>query len=269
MDEPVPTSCSVIAWRPAVPGISEVFHARIADYAYPTHCHGTWTVLIIDAGAISYDLDQRRCGASGQTVALLPPGVVHDGQPAAGAPGFRKRNLYLDPGFLPAHLVGAAVDRTNLHDPPLRAALSALHDTLRAGEEPLDGEGRLALVGERIASHLAVRQHLRPVPEPLTAHRLRRLLDDTLPHGMPLESAARVLERSVPHLVRSFTLTYGISPHAYVIGRRIDQARRLLISGARAADVAHTLGFHDQAHLTRHFRRHTTTTPARYAASHS
>lgn len=71
VDEPLPGHCQVQAWRPAVPGISEVFHARIADYAYPPHCHDTWTVLIVDAGAIRYDLDTRRCGASGDTVAAF------------------------------------------------------------------------------------------------------------------------------------------------------------------------------------------------------
>jgi len=243
VDELVAASCSVTAWRPGVPGITEVFHANIAHYAYPAHCHDTWTVLIVDAGAIAYDLDRRHCGASGHAVALLPPGVVHDGRPATGAAGFRKRVLYLDPAFLPPGLTGAAVDRTNLHDPALRGALSALHDTLRAGEEVLDGEGQLALIAERIAAHLAPRQHLRPALEPRTAHRLRRLLDDSLPHGMPLERAGQLLDRSVPHLVRSFTRTYGVSPHAYLIGRRIDQARRLLLRGARPVDVANTLGF--------------------------
>jgi AraC-like DNA-binding protein len=82
---------------------------------------------------------------------------------------------------------------------------------------------------------------------------------------MTLADAAAVLDRSVPHLVRSFTRHHGLSPHAYVLGRRIEAARSRLLAGARPADVAVELGFHDQAHLTRHFRRHTATTPGRYA----
>ncbi len=82
VDDPVPASCSVAAWRPAVPGISEVFHARIADYAYPAHCHDTWTVLIVDAGATDYDLDRRHCAAS-----PVPPfGAISAGQGGRLAP---------------------------------------------------------------------------------------------------------------------------------------------------------------------------------------
>jgi len=46
--EPIPDSCRVVAWKPAFAGISEVFHASIVNYQYPTHCHDTWTVLIVD-----------------------------------------------------------------------------------------------------------------------------------------------------------------------------------------------------------------------------
>jgi AraC-like DNA-binding protein len=51
-----------------------------------------------------------------------------------------------------------------------------------------------------------------------------------------------------------------------VIGRRIDRARKLLLAGCPPAEAAIAAGFFDQAHLTRHFRRHTATTPARFAA---
>ena len=264
-----PGHCHVEAWAPKVPGISEVLHARMVDYAYPAHCHETWAVLIVDDGAIRYDLDRRRCGAAGQTVTLLPPGVPHDGRPAAGASGFRKREIYLDCAFFPAELTGAAVDNTSISDPPLRAELSELHDCLLAGPETMDAEARLARVGERITGHLTRVTRPVPAPEPGIAWQLRQLLDDHLTSEVSLAWAAATLERSIPHLVRSFTRRFGLSPHAYVIGRRVDAARRLILRGAAPADAAAAVGFYDQAHLTRHFKRHTATTPASYARSHT
>jgi AraC-like DNA-binding protein len=268
---PAAERCHVDAWVPTVPGIAEVFHARLVDYAYPPHCHDTWTVLIVDDGAIRYDLDSRHCDAARSTVALLPPGVIHDGQAAPGSVGFRKRNLYLDAGFLPADLVGPAVDHTTIDDPALRAAIAGVHDVLVSDDahDSLDAEGRLALVGSRIASHLGVRPAAAEVrTDGQVAERLRLLLDEHTVTPLTLGRAAAQLERSVPHLVRSFTRRYGVSPHAYVIGRRIEQARRRLLRGEPPAAVATAVGFYDQAHLTRHFKRHTSTTPGRYAASH-
>jgi AraC-like DNA-binding protein len=269
VDAVLPGHCHVEAWAPAVPGISEVLHARLVDYAYPAHSHQSWAVLIVDAGAIRYDLDRRRCESAGQTVTLLPPGVTHNGRPAIGARGFRKREIYLDAAFFPAGLTGAAVDHTSISDPPLRAALSELHDCLQAGPETLDAEARLARIGERITGHLTPTARPVSAPEPGVAWQLREFLDAHLTGQLSLAWAAATLERSVPHLVRSFTRQFGLSPHAYVIGRRIDAARRLMLRGAAPADVATAVGFHDQAHFTRHFKRHTATTPASYARSHA
>jgi AraC-like DNA-binding protein len=270
VDEPVPSHCQVEAWCPPVPGIAEVLHAHIVDYAYPPHCHDTWTVLIVDAGAIRYDLDTRHCGASGTTVAILPPGVIHDGRPADGAPdGFWKRNLYLESSFLPESLIGAAVDRTNLRDPQLRAMLASLHDALVLGEGPLDGEARLAMVAERITTHLATQCDPRRAPESAIAWELRHLLDDHLTESIRLAEVAEALDRSVPHVIRSFTRSFGVSPYAYLMGRRIEAARGMLLAGVRITDVAFTLGFYDQAHFSRHFKRHTSISPVHYAASHN
>ena len=54
-------------------------------------------------------------------------------------------------------------------------------------------------------------------------------------------------------------------PHKYLTGRRIELARRLLLDRMRPADVAVSVGFHDQSHLNRHFQQMLATTPARYA----
>ncbi|HEX3922633.1 MAG TPA: AraC family transcriptional regulator [Streptosporangiaceae bacterium] len=268
METEIPARCQVEAWVPGVPGITEVFHARIVDWAYPRHVHDTWAVLIVDDGAIRYDLDTRRCGAAGRAVTILPPGVAHDGRPAPGAWGFRKREIYLPPGFLPERLVGAAVDHTTIHDAALRTALARLHESLARGEESLDGEARLALIAERIEVRLAAPGPARRAPETGVAGQVRDLLDSRYAEPVSLSEAAALIGRSVPHLVRSFTREFGVSPHAYVIGRRIGAARRLLLQGAAPAEVAAAVGFYDQAHLTRHFRRHTSVTPARFARSH-
>ena len=67
--------------------------------------------------------------------------------------------------------------------------------------------------------------------------------------------------------MRCFTRTYGLPPHRYLTGRRVEAARRRLLDGEPPADVAVAAGFHDQAHLHRHFTRLVAATPGRYARS--
>lgn len=56
-------------------------------------------------------------------------------------------------------------------------------------------------------------------------------------------------------------------PHAYVVARHIERTRALLLDGVAPADAVVQAGCYDQAHLTRHFRRHVSVPPGAFAAS--
>jgi AraC-like DNA-binding protein len=241
-----------------------VFHARFVDHRYPPHTHDAWTVLIVDSGAIRYDLDRHEHGSGTGTVTVLPPYVVHDGRAADGA-GFRKRVLYLDPALLGEGLIGPAVDHPTIGDQSLRHALGRLHETLLGRDDLLAGEAKLAVIVEELRARLTGRAAEQRRHDPGLADSLRQLLDAHLFDAVTLTQASETLAASPTHLVRSFTRSFGISPHAYVVGRRIDEARRRLLQGEPAAVIAPAVGFHDQSHLTRHFKRHVGTTPGRYA----
>ncbi|MEW2624238.1 AraC family transcriptional regulator [Streptomyces sp. NPDC048106] len=254
----------VNAWRPRVPGVTEVFHAHFTEYAYPMHVHDAWTLLIVDDGAVRYDLDRHEHGTPLDTVSLLPPHVPHNGSPATPG-GFRKRVVYLDSSRLGEELIGAAVDGPDLRDPVLRLRVGQLHAALARPGDELEAESRLTLVGERLRAHL----RRRPEPpglrrDPKLARKLRELLDARLAEGISLAEAAGLLHAHPAHLVRAFSGAYGIAPHQYLMSRRVGRARRLLLDGLPPGEVAALTGFYDQAHLTRHFRKLVGVPPGRY-----
>ncbi|MFL6122886.1 AraC family transcriptional regulator [Actinophytocola sp.] len=246
----------ITAWRPNVPGIHEVFHARFTTHAYPSHTHDAWTLLLVDDGAVRYDLDRHEHGALRSLVTLLPPGVPHDGRSVRP---FRKRVLYLASDTLTG--VGAAVDHPSLADPLLRRRIHQLHESLHT--EDFEAQSRFALIRDRLRQHLGAAEPAAPVRQSV-AHRLRDLLDARLPDTPTLDEAAAELEVHPVSLVRAFSREFGIPPHRYVTGRRLELARRHLLANHPAAEAATLAGFYDQAHLTRHFRRLLGIGPSRY-----
>lgn len=255
----------VRAWRPAIAGVGEVLHAHFTEHAYPAHTHEHWTLLLVDTGGVDYALDRRPREAAPGTLTVLPPHVPHDGR-AARADGFDKRVVYVDARWLPEELIGAAADDPRIHDPGLVARAAALHGALARPGDEFETESRLALVADGIGRQLARRAPARTFRAPGLAAVVRERLD-TLEDAPRLVDLAEQLGTHPSHLVRVFAREYGLPPHRYLTGRRVDRARRLLLDGMPAAEVAAAVGFHDQSHLTRHFRRMLGVTPGAFAAA--
>ena len=250
----------VRAWAPDVPLVREVFHATMTGHAYPAHTHDTWTVLLVDEGCVTYDLDRHPRTSPQRRVSLLPPHVAHDGRSARAGLGFRKRVLYLEADWLPPTMTGRAVDQPVV--PRARGLVEELHAVLDGPADAWQSESLLLGLRDVVLRHDAGAD----ASDAPAARALRDLLDAHVSDGLSLEEAGRLLGRSPAHLARTFTQTYGIAPHRYLVGRRVDAARRLLLRGTSVSETAVEAGFWDQAHLTRHFRRTVGTTPARFAS---
>jgi AraC family transcriptional regulator len=110
------------------------------------------------------------------------------------------------------------------------------------------------------------------VPRPrgkLSAWQLRAVVDFIHAHlddEVPLVALADIARVSPFHFAREFRATVGSSPHQFVLRQRIQRSLHLMKCGRLPlAQIAVTVGFHDQAHFTRAFRRVIGTTPAQYS----
>lgn len=250
------------AWHPPVPLVQEVLHARFEHHAYPSHTHDSWAVLLVNDGAVTYDLDRHDHLATPAAITLLPPRVPHDGRSAIPECAFRKRVLYLESDWLPEDSVGAAADSPTLIGADVLSAVEEIHASLGHPADVLAAEcGVLALRDLVLGRLQSPADVCADVP---LARRLRDMLDDRLAETVTIAEAAAEFGANRSHLVRVFTNAYGIAPHQYVVGRRVDRARRLLLAGLTPTEVATAVGFHDQSHLTRHFRRTLGVTPGAF-----
>lgn len=94
--------------------------------------------------------------------------------------------------------------------------------------------------------------------------RVRAILDRNASRDIRLAELASAAALHPVTLVRLFRQEYGLPPHAYQIERRVEAAQSLLAAGLRPCEVALTVGFCDQSHLHRHFKRRTGLTLAAF-----
>jgi hypothetical protein len=161
-------------------------------------------------------------------------------------------------GFLPKQLVGAPVDKTNLHDPELRAALTSLHNVLNiSGDDLLDSESRRDLSGERCGPPgpaAGSSPPIRATPSPPA----QAVLGRPPARAVSLEQAALLFGRLAPHLcAKRHRPRSALAPIAYGMGRRTEA-----VPGPEADRLPTRGGRNDPQFLRpmpphRHFRRHT------------
>jgi len=95
-------------------------------------------------------------------------------------------------------------------------------------------------------------------------YRVRQMMDEApqTPFGLAELSAEAGMSRF--RFLRAFSSVTGLTPHSYLMQRRLLLARRALAKGVAPAEAAFASGFCDQSHLNRVFVRHFGTTPALY-----
>jgi len=100
---------------------------------------------------------------------------------------------------------------------------------------------------------------------PRTLRLIREYIDANLGKSVCLDELARLARLSKYHFARSFKQSAGVTPHAYLIKRRVDRARELLSDMSMPlAEVALSAGFSNQSHFTCRFREQIGMTPSSY-----
>lgn len=123
-----------------------------------------------------------------------------------------------------------------------------------------------ALAARLITRGMAVRAHHPRLRLTKTQHqRVQDYIHTHLANPISLADLAAIAGLSQTSFARAFKATTGVAPYRYVLGERIECAKRLLTgSGSGIAEIAVICGFSHQEHLTRLFHRETGATPAAF-----
>jgi AraC family transcriptional regulator len=178
--------------------------------------------------------------------------------------------LALDHVFVSRVAVGLELDSDRIElieqrrgtDPTLHHIAMALRAGVQTGAalDRIYGEG----LSTALAAHL-LREYGAAVLAPkrqyggLPRAKLVRALEyiqDQLDTDLTVSGIAQAVDLSPYHFTRLFKESTGQSPHQYVVDARVRKAKELLTTGKfTISEAAFHLGFADQSHLTRHFKR--------------
>ncbi len=237
-------------------------------HVFPRHTHDQFGIGVIHQGAHRSLSGRGMVEAGTGDVITVNPGEVHDGAPI-GDHGRSWRILYFDPAVISAVVADMSEGKTKafefshpvLSGGPLIGRFGALFAAMtKGGEAPLEREELLLLLFAALRPKAGKEPH---IPDAIRS--VRQLIDDDPASPLTLAALAQEAGLSRFQLLRAFCKATGLTPHAYVMQRRIALARRLIAARLPLAQAAFAAGFADQSHMTRIFVRKYGVSPRTYA----
>jgi AraC-like DNA-binding protein len=219
-----------------------------------------WIIAIAppEAGAegmlLAVDGNQHILGANRAARASLS---LDDDRLRAGASlwAIFQRDLslfrYKDRTDIPTRLVVAGSNETwpGLATPPESSSSIWRNDTSAAWHV----RPRLDLLDSQRMSVPA--SHARGGLPPGAMRRVSEYVESHLSETIDLAKLAATAGLSVYHFARAFKQSEGVTPHSYLIQRRVQRAQEMLAqTDLSLSEIALAAGFSDQSHLARHFR---------------
>ncbi|HYL77021.1 MAG TPA: AraC family transcriptional regulator [Bryobacteraceae bacterium] len=256
-------------YRPVVAGVAPM--RFVSDHHFPRHSHDQFGVGVIASGG------QRSWSGVGTVRALtgdvimVNPGEIHDGAPLDGA-AREWRIVYLDPAVVACEVEEefsgpVEIVRPVASDPLLAWHVTELFNSLIAQRsDSLDREEKLLRSVVWLFRKHGTAKFIAGGTSPSVTRAVKRI-NSGLEKPVSLAELAGLAGVSRFQLLRAFSRELGITPHAYLIQRRVLLAQRLLADGETPAAAAIRAGFSDQSHMTRAFVRQVGVTPGCYRAA--
>lgn len=251
----------------------ECFHARFHDYHYSPHFHETYVFGHVERGV-------EHCRSRGKDFALTPgsltiinPGDLHDGRPGEG--GFEYRMFYPSVTLMQSACEdmsdGAAempwFSESYIEDQELEARIAQLHKLLQSGGDRLEADSMmletLAMLIKRHSDSLIQQTPIGDEIAPV--QKVQDYIQSHLDQDISLDELAALVGMNRYRLIRSFRKELGLTPHAYLVNRRVQSAKEKLKSGDSLSGTAVASGFYDQAHFAKTFKKMVGVTPGQYA----
>lgn len=240
---------------------------------YAPHSHTHWSLGAITAGesTFRYRDDYYRIDAG--SLVLMNPNWVHACNPIDNRP-WSYLMLYVDTEWLTnlryeAGLLGAPrwqdIATAVIRERECYAGYCRMTACLMDPQRDLLDKQTEVVEYLSALMHALDGQSAQPLPKaPAILRELAAYLDEHAVEELSLDELCERTGYSPGHLIRAFKQHFGFTPHAYLINRRIQLGQHELKGGTPIAEAALNVGFSDQPHFQRTFKRLVAATPNQY-----
>ncbi|OEF27738.1 AraC family transcriptional regulator [Vibrio rumoiensis] len=249
----------------------ELRYSSASHACYKKHTHDEFSIGVVDSGVSEYFNQNNIHLIRAGTTVIVNPNEVHSCNPKKGT-SWSYKMLYVCPKWL-AHVQGMVLNESNHEFIPFQQnhtnstvvfqQFQNLVDILIQDNSKLAVEEASITFFSNLFSFINTRNLDFEVSKPklLNAY---HYISDNCHKALSIKDIAEYSYISEFHLIHSFRKEFGITPHAVQLVMRVNLAKSLLKEGQSIASIATDLGFVDQSHFYRNFKKIVAATPLEY-----
>ncbi len=235
-------------------------------YSIRRHSHGELAFGFVEEGSSRILCHPLEFDLVVNDAILIPPEIIHLCQPGDTSQ-FKFKMLFVDPEWIQ--------ETFGLDTPAIKAQKSLLSPQdlklksqffygFTSDQDPLQRESNAVLFFARLLFDIFC---LAPVKEKKLKKNIllaKNYLDHNFTQNIQLGDLEKICNQSKFSILRKFSQTYHLTPHAYVLNKRINLAKSILRKNHTVADTAVMCGFFDQSHFVKTFRKYVGVNPVDY-----
>ncbi len=221
------------------------------DKHFDSHNHvGHYVISMVMQGTIAVCLENREEMCYSGDMFIIPPYVIHSVRQGRDA-----------------RLLSMCVGTAFIEETDLETAEGIVQELLReAMEQDIFGKEQ----GEKLLASVRTVYHFRDNGRKEMDAGIKIVADKITSHPemeLPLETLAADIFVSKYYLIRKFKSSIGMTPHQFCIQNRIRKSQGLLDEKKTVSRIAAEMGFYDQSHFDKAFRKIVGISPSEYVHS--
>lgn len=235
-----------------------VTHGYNIVNAFPVHFHATYTLGIVEAGECAFRYRGSTVSLAPNDIYMVQPFEPHSCCSVNGlGHSYKVISLALDSRCYFPELV--------IQSPALLSMIREFHTLAEYDRRSVRLTPLFAAIVEELLGY-----SLSDTGSCLTdeaSHSIQQAkpyIEDCCQQELSLGQMAKAANLSEFHFNRYFHRCYGLSPYAYYLICKVKKSQELLLTHDSVLDTAYGIGFFDQSHFTKLFKKHVGVTPGRY-----
>jgi AraC-like DNA-binding protein len=237
----------------------ELLESTISNHSFPTHFHDTFCISLIKNGVFN----ENEVTATTGSILISNPNEIHCNTVQTDN-RYSVSTIYVNENIVSYLTKNKAVFTSKVIT---NSVIAKQFLTVENNFLSKNLEASLSTFLNNLVNKYATTDVLLEPEKNKSIFEVEEYINQNLMNKIKLSVLSKIADLDEFKLIRMFKKNKGLTPFEYIVIKRIEYAKKLLLTSMSLVHIALDVGFYDQSVFSNYFKKYTGLTPAQYKKS--